>query len=63
MDVNTEKFVFGVAYARLFWLAVTCPCDPLFKCHDWEVSILAAATSAWILWRQFGVVWLAVLAI
>lgn len=35
-----------VVFARLTWLAATCPCEPLFACHAAETVGLLVAGAA-----------------
>jgi len=49
-----EKLIFSGVFARLTYLAITCPCDPLFKCHSSEVVLLVGGSAAIILFRQLN---------
>jgi len=47
-----EKALFTLAFARLTYLAITCPCVPLFACHATEAVALSAVTAAIIAYRN-----------
>jgi hypothetical protein len=46
-----EKTLFTLAFARLTFLAATCPCDPLFACHAVEAASLSGVAAGLIIYR------------
>jgi len=51
--VEVERLGYVGVFAYLGWLAWTCPCDPIFKCHKTEVAVLLAITTVYAGWRLF----------
>ncbi len=50
--MHTEKILFTLIFARLTFLAATCPCTPLFACHSEEAAALSAVAAIAIQFRS-----------
>ena len=44
--IALSKFITAIACLYLLYIAVTCPCDPLYKCHLSEMYMAVAVVVA-----------------